>query len=171
MSVDLLALVLVEVDEAVQDVVAGRSVVVAALVVGEVVLHRADGQLLLEAINLVQEENDGRLDEPPRVANGVEKCQSLLHAVDRLVLKEQLVVLGDGDEEEDGGDVLEAVNPLLTLRPLATDVEHAVCEVSDDEGRLGDTGRLDTRPQNILVVRHVVGRGNASNVIKVAGRC
>lgn len=60
------------------------------------------------------------------------------------------------------------MDPLLTLRSLTTDVEHPVGEITDDEGRLGNTGRLDTRPQDILIVGHVVGRSNASNVIEVA---
>lgn len=62
------------------------------LVVGEVVLHRTDGQLLLEAVDFVKEEDDGRLDEPARIADGVEEGQGLLHAIDRLVLEQQLVV-------------------------------------------------------------------------------
>lgn len=166
--VDLLVLVLVEADEAVQNVVASSGVVVTALVVGEVVLHGADGQLLLEAINLVEEENDGGLGEPAGVADGVEEGKSLLHTVDGLVFEEQLVVLGDGDEEENRGDILEAVNPLLTLGTLATDIEHAVGEVADDEGGLGDTGGLYTRPEDILVVGHVIRSGNAGNVVEVA---
>merc|ERR1712137_1444159 len=59
MGVNLLGLMLVQRDEAVEDVVASSSVVWAALVVGEVVLHWADGELLLEAINLVEEQDDG----------------------------------------------------------------------------------------------------------------
>lgn len=169
-SVDLLGLVLVQADETVQDVVAGRSVVVATLVVGEVVLHGADRQLLLEAIDLVQEQDNRRLDEPPRVADGVEQGQGLLHSVDCLIFEQQLIVLGDGDEEEDGGNVLEAVNPLLSLGSLTTDIEHSVGEVTDDEGGLGDTSGLDTRPKDILIVRHVVGGRNSRDVIKVAIR-
>lgn len=65
MCVDLLGLVLVQADETVQDVVASSSVVGTALVVGEVVLHRADGQLLLESIDLVEEKNNRGLDKPP----------------------------------------------------------------------------------------------------------
>lgn len=64
MRVDLLGLVLVQADESVQDVVARRRIVITALVIGEVVLHRADWELLLESVDLVEEENDGRLDEP-----------------------------------------------------------------------------------------------------------
>lgn len=67
--VDLLGLVLVQADKSVQDVVARRRIVITALVIGEVVLHRADRQLLLESVDLVEEENDGGLDEPSGVAN------------------------------------------------------------------------------------------------------
>lgn len=85
------------------------------LVVGEVVLHGANGQLLLEAIDLVQEQNDRCLYKPPRVADGVEQSQCFLHAVDRLILEQQLVVLRDGHEEKDRRDILEAVYPLLSF--------------------------------------------------------
>ena len=163
MGVDLLCLVLVERDESVEDVVAGSGVVWAALVVGEVVLHGADGQLLLEPVDLVQEQDDGCLDKPPRVADGVEQCEGFLHTVDSLVFEQQLVVLGDGDQEKDRGNVLEAVDPLLSLGTLATNVEHAVGQVTDDEGSLGDTSGLDTRPEDILVIGDVVGGGDAVN--------
>ena len=103
-----------------------------------------------------------------RVADGVEQCQGFLHTVDGLVFEEQLVVLGDGDQEEDGGDVLEAVNPLLSLGSLTTDVEHAVCQVADDECGLGDTGGLDTGTEDILVGGEVVGLGDAVNGVEVA---
>lgn len=115
MCVDLLALVLVQGHETVEDVVASLAVVITTLVVGEVVLHWADRELLLKPVDLVEEENDRGLDEPPGVADGVEERESFLHAVDRLILKQELIVLGDSDEEQDGRDVLEAVNPLLTF--------------------------------------------------------
>lgn len=115
MGVDLLCLVLVKRDESVQDVVASCSIVWATLVVGEVILHGADRELLLESVDLVQEQDNRCLDKPPRVADGVEQCEGLLHAVDRLVLEEQLVVFRDGDQEKNGGDVLEAMDPLLSL--------------------------------------------------------
>jgi hypothetical protein len=92
MCVNLLSLVLVQADEAVEDVVASSSVVGAAFVVREVVLHGADGQLLLESIDLVEEKNDRCLDEPPRVANAVEQGQGFLHTVDSLIFEEQLIV-------------------------------------------------------------------------------
>jgi hypothetical protein len=56
MGINLLRLVLVQADESVQDIIASLSVILTSLVVGEVVLHGADWQLLLESINLVQEQ-------------------------------------------------------------------------------------------------------------------
>ena len=113
MGIDLLGFVLVERDKTIENVVAGSSVVGATLVVGEIVLHRAHRELLFESINLVQEENDGCLDEPSRIANRVEQGEGFLHTVDGFVFEEKLVVFGDGDKEENGGDVFEAVDPLL----------------------------------------------------------
>jgi hypothetical protein len=170
MCVDLLLLSLVERNEAVKDVIASSGVVGTTLVVGEVVLHRADGKFLLEAVDLVQEENDGCLDKPTRVANRVEQGQGFLHTVDSLIFEEKLVVLGDGDEEENGGDILEAVDPLLTFGTLTTNVEHAVGEVTNDEGGFGDTGGLDTGTENVLVAREVVGLSDALNRVKVASK-
>ena len=115
MRIDLFCLGLVEGNESVQDVVACRVVVCTSLVVWEVVLHRRDGQLLLKSVDLVQEQDDTRLDEPSRIADAIEKCKGFLHSVDSLVFEEQLVVLRNGDEEKDGGDVFETVNPLLSF--------------------------------------------------------
>lgn len=158
---------LIQADESVENVVAGSSIVITALVIGEVVLHRADRQLLLKSIDLVEEQDDGGLDEPSRVADGVEQSQGLLHTVDGLIFEKQLIVLGDGDKEENGGDVLEAVNPLLTFGTLATHIEHAVGKISDDESCFSDTSGLDTGAKDVLVIRHIIGSSNASDVIEV----
>lgn len=170
MGVDLLCLVLVETDKSVEDVVASQGVVFTTLVVREVVLHRASGELLLEAIDLVQEQDDRGTDEPAGIADGVEQGEGLLHAVDGLVLEQELIVLGDSNEEEDGGNVLEAVDPLLTLRSLSADVEHAVGQVTDDEGGLGDTSCLYTRAQDVLVIWHVVVHSDTLDVVEIARR-
>jgi hypothetical protein len=50
---------------------------------------------------------------------------------DTLVLIQHLVVFAQTDEEHERRHVLEAVDPLLTLGPLATDVEELVCEFAD----------------------------------------
>jgi len=57
MGVNLLGLVLVQAHKSVQDIVAGLGVVISSFVIGEIVLHWADWELLLEAINFVQEQN------------------------------------------------------------------------------------------------------------------
>lgn len=87
MSVDLLGFMLVQAHKTVQDVVACSSIIRTALVIREIVLHGADRKLLLEAIDLVQEEDDAGLDKPSGVADAVEKSQSLLHAIYCLVFE------------------------------------------------------------------------------------
>ena len=84
-------------------------------VVWEVILHWTDWQLLLESVDLIQEQNYAGLDEPSGIADAVEKCEGLLHSVDGLVLEKKLIVFGDGDQEEDCCDILEAVDPLLSF--------------------------------------------------------
>ena len=87
MGVNLLSFVLVQGDEAVQNVIASQGIVLSALVIREVVLHWADGQLLLEAIDLVKEQDDGSLYKPSRIADGIKQGEGLLHTVDGLVLE------------------------------------------------------------------------------------
>lgn len=99
MCVDLFRFMLVQADESVQDVVASRWVVIAILIIREVVLHWTDWKLLLESINLVEEKNYRRLDEPPGIANRIEQGKRFLHTVDRLIFEKELIVLGNGDEE------------------------------------------------------------------------
>jgi hypothetical protein len=41
-----------------------------------------------------------------------------------LVLCQDQVIAGESHAEDDGGDALEAVDPLLPLRPLAAHVKH-----------------------------------------------
>ena len=155
-------------DESVKNVVTRRAVVLTTLVIGEVVLHGADGKLLLEPIDLVQEQDDGCLDEPPRVADGVEQCEGFLHTVDSLVLKKKLIVLGNGDEKQNRRDVLKTVNPLLSLGSLSTNVEHTVGKFADDECGLRNTSSFDTRSEDILVVGHVVVCRDSGDVVEIA---
>lgn len=60
------------------------------------------------------------------------------------------------------------MNPLLSFGPLPTDIEHAVCEVADNESGLSDTGSLDTRAQDILIVRDVICCGDTVYRVEVA---
>ena len=116
-----------------------------AFIIREIILHRRHGEFLLEAVDFVQKQDDRGLDKPSGVADRVEERQSFLHSVDGLVFEEQLVVLGDGNEEKDGRDVLEAMDPFLSLGSLTSDIEHAVGKLTDDESSLGDTSGLHSR--------------------------
>ncbi|KAI3476293.1 hypothetical protein L1887_62130 [Cichorium endivia] len=166
-GVDGLGVALVEADESVDNVLARCIVVCATGVVAKVVGHGRDGELLLEEVDLVEEEDDGRLDEPARVADAIEQRERLLHAVDVFVFVEQLIVLGDGHEEDDGGDVFKAVDPLFALGALASDVEELVVELANLEVGLGDAGGLDARAQHVLVGGEVLGLGHAVDRVKV----
>ena len=50
------------------------------------------------------------------------ELERLVDAIGDVVLIENLVILGDTNAVQNSSDVLEAVDPLLTLRALATDV-------------------------------------------------
>lgn len=82
--------------------------------------------------------------EPPIIAAG--STQELLWAAEAgqagathrgLVFVEHLVVAAERDAEDDGRDVLKAVNPLLAFRPLAPDIKQPVGQT----GKLGMGGR------------------------------
>lgn len=91
-----------------------------------------------------------------------------MHTVDRLIFEQKLVIFRDGDKEENGGNILEAVDPLLPFGPLATDIEHAVSQIANDEGGLSDAGCFDTRTEDILVIWDIVWRGDAIDGVEVA---
>lgn len=151
-GINLLRLVLVQGNESVQDIVAGRGIIRSTFIIREIVLHRGDREFLLKPVDLVQKQDDRGLDKPSGVADRVKECESFLHSVDGFVFEEQLIVLGDGNEEKDGGDVLKAVDPFLPLGSLTSDIEHAVGKLADDESSLSNTSGLHSRSQNILVV-------------------
>lgn len=48
------------------------------------------------------------------------------------------------------------MNPLLSLAPLTTDVEHVNAELTHVEPRLADTRRLCSRSQHVCLVRDVI---------------
>ena len=55
------------------------------------------------------------------VADRVEELHRLHHSVHLLVLGQDKVVAGQRDAEDDGGDALEAVDPLLALGSVGND--------------------------------------------------
>eukprot|EP01136_Pigoraptor_vietnamica_P040514 Opistho-1_new@12503 len=151
-------------------VLGGLRVAGLASVLGEAHGEGRLGDLLGEEVRLVEEENDRRLEEPLRVADGVKQLDALVHAVRRLVLREHLVVPAQRRAKNDRRHILKAVNPLLALGPLATDVKHPEEEALVLEVRLDNASRLDTRAQHVLLAGHVVGRRNAVNAVEVVLR-
>ena len=69
------------------------------MISGKILLQRADEQFFFEHISLIENQDDRSSNKPPRAADGVEQCEGFLHTVDGFVFEQQLVVLGDGDQE------------------------------------------------------------------------
>lgn len=65
----------------------------------------------LEQVRLVEEQDDARLCEPSTVRDGLEQSRRFVHPVNVRVLVKCLVVLRDGDEEDEDVDILKAMNP------------------------------------------------------------
>jgi len=165
----LLVLALVEVLELHLNV--GRRVLVR---VRAFVLWKTDGErtvpdLLGEEVFLVEEEDNGGVDEPLVVADRVEELHALHHAVHLLVLGEHEVEPAERHAEDDGRHALEAVDPLLPLRPLTADVEHFEFESLERELRLDDARRLDPGPEHVLLRGHVVGAADPVEGVEIVG--
>lgn len=67
------------------------------------------------------------------------------------VLNQYVVVAADGHKEQHDLHVVEDVNPLLALRPLAADVKHAVSEIPGVENGLADARGSQACAQDVLV--------------------
>lgn len=171
-GVDLLrGCALVQGNKAVQQVIASSVIVVTSRIVGEVVTHWRMRQLLCEQVDLIQKQDNRRLDEPPRVANRVEQRQRFLHTIHALIFIKHLVILAQRDQEDERGDVFETVDPLFTFASLTTHVEQLVREFSNTECSFRDTSRLDTGSQNVLIRRKIRrGRHALQRVEVVCGR-
>ena len=59
----------------------------------------------------------------------LEHGDRVVHAVHRAVLEQVLVVLGEGHQKHDRGDVVKVADPLLPLVALASHVQHAAADV------------------------------------------
>mmetsp|Transcript_19673 Transcript_19673/g.59581 ORF Transcript_19673/g.59581 Transcript_19673/m.59581 type:complete len:428 (+) Transcript_19673:298-1581(+) len=117
------------------------------------VLDILNPNLFCEEILLVEEEDHARLREVAVVADLVEELERLRHAVRVGILEELLVVLREGRHEDHGSHIVEAVDPLLALVPLATHVVHL------EDGAINLIAlRHDTRGTHTSV-QHVVLRG------------
>lgn len=83
MPIDLFFRIPVQRAKLVHEVLAGLlSIVWGTMIISEaVVRYRAPRQLLLEKVDLVEEQNQGRLGEPVRVGDRLPEHQGLVHLV------------------------------------------------------------------------------------------
>eukprot|EP00484_Ammonia_sp_Unknown_P030146 CAMPEP_0197029280 /NCGR_PEP_ID=MMETSP1384-20130603/8765_1 /TAXON_ID=29189 /ORGANISM="Ammonia sp." /LENGTH=217 /DNA_ID=CAMNT_0042458417 /DNA_START=453 /DNA_END=1103 /DNA_ORIENTATION=+ len=75
--------------------------------------------LLLEEVALVEEQNEGGIREPARIANLVKEVQLLLHHDDALVLEQHFVVRRQRGDKDDGSHILKAMDPFLAFVALS----------------------------------------------------
>mmetsp|Transcript_17009 Transcript_17009/g.48860 ORF Transcript_17009/g.48860 Transcript_17009/m.48860 type:complete len:379 (+) Transcript_17009:945-2081(+) len=152
-----------EVQDAVVEVL-GRAGVVAERALGDnVARHNFLGKDVL----LIQEEHDGGVGKGAIVAHRAEQLQRFDHAVGPLGLGEGLVVLRQGGDEDDGVDLIEAVDPLAPLGPLAADVVHFELDAIDPIALHDHLRRSDARQEDVLRGRLVRGAGDAGEVVEV----
>ena len=71
-----------------------------------------------------------------------------------ILFQKDLIVLAEGHTEDDGGDVLEAMDPLLPFTTLSADVEHASRRMMQRQ-RMTGRGRGDS-PRSSLGRTHVL---------------
>ena len=90
-----------------------------------------------------------------------------LHALlqPRVVVVRRPVVLWQGRQEDDGLDVVEAVNPVATFRPLAANVDDSQLDsflpIRNPENVFDDSGSRDPEVDDVVLRRHVVVAADA----------
>lgn len=104
--------------------------VIPSRIIWEVCRKWGTDKLLLKNIDLVQEQDNTCSREPPRIYHGVEKKQTLHHAVLAAFFQQYLVIFAECYAEDDGRYVFKTVNPFLAFTSLSTDVEHAVARLA-----------------------------------------
>lgn len=83
--------------------------------VGEVLANAHLSYLFHQQVHLVEEQDYGDIGEELVVDNGLKNVHGLNQAVGMPVLHQHLVVLAGRDHEEDGGDSVKTLEPLLPL--------------------------------------------------------
>ena len=120
------------------------------------VLYANALHLLGEQVGFVEEEYDGDFDERLIVDDCVEDVARLDEAVRLAILVDHLIELARRHEEEDRLDAVEALVPLLALRPLSADVDEEEWFVLDDELVFGDALGCLASVENVRVDRKVI---------------
>lgn len=107
--------------------------------------------LFHQQVVFVQEQDYRHVAEHPVVDYRVEYVFGLFEPVRFPVLEQHLVEFGGGHEEEDGGHRVEALEPLLPLRPLAANVHKEEWHFVYRDRELGDALCGFAAVQNVLV--------------------
>ena len=127
-----------------------------ALEVWEVLLDADSLYFLHQEVHLVEEQDDGDVEEELVVNDGLKDVHGFHQAVGAPVLHEDLVVLTGRDHEQDRRDPVEALEPLLALRPLAAHIHHLERDFFDDKVMLHDALGGLPRQQDVLLAREVI---------------
>lgn len=85
-----------------------------------------------------------------------------------LVFDQDVIETADGHKEQDDLDVVENVDPLLSLRALTTNVEHFEGQVPGIEDGLTDTCRSKACTQDVLVSGNIVLLEESAEIAHVA---
>mmetsp|Transcript_17346 Transcript_17346/g.24579 ORF Transcript_17346/g.24579 Transcript_17346/m.24579 type:complete len:202 (-) Transcript_17346:843-1448(-) len=75
-------------------------------------------------IPLVQKEHDGSIGKGTVVTHTPEQFQSLHHTVGALGLGQCLIILAKCSNEDDGSNLIKAINPLSSFRTLSSHIIH-----------------------------------------------
>jgi len=100
-----------------------------------------------EEVAFIEEENHGRIVEPPRITYFLEQIQSFHHPICVFVLVQNLVIFGYGCNEQNCSDIFKAMYPFLSLIALSTNVEHFEFVAIDFEFIFHNTRCTHTRSQ------------------------
>ena len=129
---------------------------IVACEVGEVFADRcfAGRDLLAEDVHLVEEKDERGSLKVFTVCYALEEHERLVHLVlgsvslilscwlnasySIAIFNKDVVVAADSDEEEDYIDVIEDMDPLLALRSLTADIEHAERKAASLKNRFAD---------------------------------
>ena len=128
-------------------------------------VHLLPYNLILQEIHFVQEEDNGDFGEGTMVGNGLENGSGFFQAVDPFVLQEFLVKFGGGGQKKNGRDFVKALEPFLSLSPLASHVDEKEWNVRDVHAELMDAFGGFPTIKDVLLGRNIIGDGDAVDMI------
>lgn len=86
-------------------------------------VHAFLAHFILQQIHLVEKENEWDVCKDSIVDDRVKDVPRLLKSIDVTIFQQNLIELRGRRQEEDSGDVVETLEPFLTLSPLTSDID------------------------------------------------